>query len=157
MKLTLILAALMLIGIASAERENSEVNEFNISFDLKQTHDTVIDKGDGINGSVVIRTFEGTLTYNFFRYPKPLSLNSTWLRDNLIALPTNGVPAEQIEVDKNQGIFLISMSSDTGEPIYGVIYYPDMQAGKATTFVSVTSTLPLYTTADLLRTINVNA
>jgi hypothetical protein len=156
MKLALILAALMLIGVASAERENAEVNGFNVSFDLNQTHDTVIDTGNGINGSVAIRTFGGSFTCNLFRYPKPLSLNATWLKDNLIALPRNGVPAEQIEVDKNQGIFIISMSSDTGEPIYGAIYYPDIQAGKANTFISVTSSLPFYTTADLLRTIKVD-
>ena len=157
MKLALILTALMLIGVASAERENAEANGFNVSFDLNQTHDTAIDTGNGINGSVSIRTFDGSMTCNLFRYPKPLSLNATWLKDNLIALPRNGVPAEQIEVDKNQGIFIISMSSDTGEPIYGAIYYPNIQAGKANTFVSVTSSLPFYTTANLLRTIKVEA
>jgi len=157
MKLALILVALMLIGVAAAEREYAIVNGFNVSFDLNQTYDVVIDTGDGINGSVTIRTFEGSFTCNLVRYPKPLSLNSTWLRDNLIALPINGVPAEQIKVDKAQGIFIISMSSDTGEPIFGAIYYPDIRAGNASTFVSVTSTLPFYTTADLLRTLHVDA
>jgi hypothetical protein len=157
MKLIPILAALMLIGVTSAEHENIEVNDFIVSFDLNKTHDTVSDTGDGINGSVAIRTFEGSFTCNLIRYPKPLSLNSTWLRDNLIALPTNGIPAEQIEVDRSQGIFIISMSSDTGKPIYGAFFYPDLQAGNASAFVSVTSTLPVYTTADLLRTFHVEA
>jgi len=155
MKLALILAALMLIGVASAERENAEVNGFNVSFELNQTHDTAIDTGDGINCSVAIRTFDGLMTCKLFRYPKPFPLNSTWLQENLIALPRNRVPAEQVEVDKNQGIFMISMSGDTGEPVYRAFYYPGMQGGKANTFVSVTSTLPFYTTADLLRTIHV--
>jgi hypothetical protein len=155
MKLALILVALMLIGVGSAEREHAKVNEFNVSFDLNQSHDTVVDTGDGINGSVTIRTFDGNMAYSLFRYPKPLSVNSTWVQDNLIALSRMGVPTEQVEVDKNQGIFIISMSNDTGRPIYGAIYYPDMKAGKANTFVSVTSTLPFYTTADLIRTIHV--
>jgi hypothetical protein len=156
MRLILIFVALMLIGVTSAEREHAKVNGFNVSFELNQTHDTVIDTGNGANGSVAIRTFDGSMTCILIRYPKPLSLNSTWLQENLIAVPRNGLPVEQIEVDKNQGIFIISMSSDTGEPIYGAIYYPDIQAGKANTFVSVTSSLPFYTTADLLRTIKVD-
>jgi len=155
MKIALILAAIMLIGVASAEREYAKVNGFNVSFDINQSHDTVIDTGDGINGSLAIRTFEGSFTYYLVQYPKPLLLNSTWLSDNLIALSTNGIPAEQIDVDTIKGIFIISMSNDTGEPIYGVIYYPYIQAGKTNTFVSVTSTLPFYTTADLLRTIKI--
>lgn len=155
MRRILVFVALALIGAASAEIEYAKVNDFNVSFDLNQTHDTVIDTGDGINGSVTIRAFDGSVTYNLVRYPKPLSLNSTWLRDNLIALPTNGVPAEQIEIDKQQGIFIISMSNDTGEPIYGVIYYPEIQSGKTNTFVSITSTLPIYTTVDLLKTMHV--
>jgi len=155
MRRILVFVALALIGAASAESEYAKVNDFNVSFDLNQTHDTVIDTDDGINGSVTIRAFDGSVTYNLVRYPKPLSLNSTWLRDNLIALPTNGVPAEQIEIDKQQGIFIISMSNDTGEPIYGAIYYPEIQSGKANTFVSITSTLPIYTTVDLLKTMHV--
>ena len=155
MKLALILAALMLIGFASAEREYAKVNGFNVSFDLNQTHDTVIDTGDGINGSVAIRTFDGDMTFNLVQYPKPFSVNSTWVRDNLIELQRAGVPSEKVEVDKNQGIFIIEMSNDTGRPIYGAVYYPDIKAGKASTFISVTSKLPFYTTADLLRTVHV--
>jgi hypothetical protein len=157
MKLALILAALMLIGFASAEREYAKVNGFNVSFDLNQTHDTVIDTGDGINGSVAIRTFDGYMDFSLVQYPKPLPVNSTWVRDNLIALPRAGVSSEKIEVDKNLGVFIIQMSNDTGRPIYGAVYYPDMKAGKANTFISVTSTLPFYRTADLLRTVHVTA
>jgi hypothetical protein len=69
----------------------------------------------------------------------------------------NGAPAEQIEIDGDQGIFIVSMSGDTGEPIYGAMYYPDVEKGKANTFVSITSTLPFYTTADFLRTMQVMA
>jgi hypothetical protein len=155
MRLILVIVALIFIGAASAESEYAKVNGFNVSFDLNQTHDIVIDTGDGINGSVTIRAFDGSITYVLFRYPKPLSLNSTWLSENLMALPTNGVPAEQIEIEKKQGIFIISMSNDTGEPIYGAIYYPDLESGKINTFVSITSTLPIYTTVDLLRTTHV--
>lgn len=155
MKQILIFVALMLIGVTSAEREYAQVNDFNVSLDLNQTHDTVIDAGDGINGSVAIRTFDGSITCNLFRYPEPLKLNSTWLRENLAALPANGVPAEEIEVDQNRGILIVSMSSDTGEPIYGTVYYPDIKEGKANAFVSITSTLPFYTTADILRTLQV--
>jgi|WetSurMetagenome_2_1015567.scaffolds.fasta_scaffold21519_1 hypothetical protein len=155
MRLILLFIGLILIGTASSEVEYAKVNEFNVSFNLNQTHDTVIDAGDGINGSVTIRTFEGSVTYDLFRYPEQISLNSTWLRENLIALPSNGVPAEQIEIDKKQGVFIISISNDTGEPIYGAFYYPDMQSEKANTFVSITSTLPIYTTVDLLRTMHV--
>ena len=155
MKLALILTAMMLIGVTSAERENVQVNDFNVSFDLNQTHDTVIDTGDGINGSVAIRTFDGSMTCNLFRYPKPLTVNSTWLRQNLAVLPRSGVPAEQIEMDNSQGVLVILMSNDTGKPIKGAFYYPEMQAGKANAFVSITSTLPFYTTADMLRTIQV--
>jgi len=52
MRLILIFIALLLIGVASAERENAQVNGFSVSFDLNQPHDTVIDNGDGINVSV---------------------------------------------------------------------------------------------------------
>ncbi len=157
MRPILIFVALMLIGVASADRENAQVNDFTISFDLNKTHDTVIDTGNGINGSVEIRTFEGSITCNLFRYPKPLPLNSTWLKDNLAMFSRNGAPAEQIEIDGDQGIFIVSMSGDTGEPIYGAMYYPDVEKGKANTFVSITSTLPFYTTADFLRTVQVMA
>jgi|GEM_PF-1484801 hypothetical protein len=155
MKIALILAALMLIAVASAEREYVQVNDFNISFNLNQTHDAVVDTGDDINGSVSIRTFEGSMTCNLFRYPKPLTVNSTWLQQNLAVLPRSGVPAEQIEVDNSQGVLVILMSNDTGKPIKGAFFYPDMQKGEANAFVSITSTLPFYTTADLLRTIQV--
>jgi len=155
MKLALILAALMIIGVAMAERETAEVNGFKVSFDLNETHDTAIDPGDGINGSVAIRTFDGSLTCHLFRYPEPFSLNSTWIRDNLAALARNGIPAEQIDVDNIHGIFIISMSKDTGEPIYSAGYYPDIQEGTANAFVSITSTLPFYATADMIRTIEV--
>ena len=155
MKLALILTVMMLIGITSAEREYVQVNDFNVSFDLNQTHDTVIDTGDGINGSVAIRTFDGSMTCNLFRYPKPLTVNSTWLQENLAAIPRNGAPAEQIAIDNSQGVLVILMSNDTGKPIKGAFYYPDMQGAKANAFISVTSTLPFYTTADLLRTLQV--
>lgn len=157
MRLKLILIILVLIGTASAEIEYVKVNGFNVSFDLNQTHDTTVDIEDSINGSMKIRAFDGSMTCNLFRYPKTLSVNSTWVQESLIALSNAGIPAEKIEVDNNQGIFIISMSNDTGEPIYGVIYYPDIQTGKANIFVSLTSTLPFYTTADLLRTIHVVA
>ena len=157
MKPAIILAVMMLIGVASAEREYVQVNDFNVSFDLNQTHDSVVNNGDGVNGSLAIRTFEGSMTCNLFRYPQPLYVNSTWLQENLAIIPRNGAPAEQIEVDKKQGVLVILMSNDTGKPIKGAFYYPDMQEGKANTFVSVTSTLPFYTTADLLRTLHVTA
>jgi hypothetical protein len=155
MKIAMILVALMLIGVASAEREYAQVNDFNVSFNLNQTHDAVIDIGDGINGSVSIRTFDGSITCNLFRYPEPLKLNSTWLRENLAALPKKGVPGEEIEVDKEKALLIISMSGDTGEPIYGAMYYPEIREEKASAFISITSTLPFYTTADLFRTIEV--
>jgi hypothetical protein len=47
------------------------------------------------------------------------------------------------------------MSKVTGRPIYTVLYYPDMKDGKAKAFVSISSTLPFYVTADLLRTIHI--
>lgn len=153
MKLALIFVALVLIGMASAE--HAKVNGFNVSFELNQTHDVVVDKGDGINGSLTVRTFEGALTTNLIRYPKTSSVNSTWIQDGLISMSSSGVPAEPQEIDKNQGILLIPMSKDTGRPIYRTLYYPDLKAGKANTFVLITSTLPFYTTADLLRTIHV--
>jgi hypothetical protein len=92
---------------------------------------------------------------NLFRYPEPLTVNSTWLQQNLAVLPRNGVPAEQIKVDNSQGVLVILMSNDTGKPIKEAFYYPSMQDGKASALVSITSTLPFYTTADLLRTIQV--
>ena len=154
MKLALILATLMLLGVASAE--HAKVNGFDVSFELNKTHDTAVDTGNGINGSATIRTFDGDLALVLYRYAKPLSVNSTWINDNLIALHSQvGVPAEQVVVDKNPAIFIVSMSKDTGKPIYNALYYPDLKAGKANTFVSITSTLPFYTTADLLRTIHV--
>ena len=155
MKLALILGAMMLIGAASAGVEHAKVNGFNVSFGLTQTHDVVVDPGNGINGSVTVRTFDGALTTSLIRYSKPYSVNSTWVRDGLAALFKMGIPAEQVEIDNNQGVFIISMSKDTGKPVYGELYYPDLKAGKANTFVSVTSTLPFYTTADMLRTIHV--
>lgn len=155
MKLALLLVALMLIGVASAVGEHAKVNGFNVSFELSQTHDIAADPGNGTNGTLMIRTFDGALTTNLIRYPKPYSVNSTWVRDGLTALFKNGFSAESITIDKEQGIFIISMSKDTGKPVYGAIYYPDLTAGKANTFVSVTSTLPFYTTADLLRTMHV--
>ena len=151
----MILVALMLTGVASAEREYAKVNEFNVSFELNKTHDVVIDAGNSINGSLAIRTFEGTLTISLIQYPKPHSVNSTWLRDGLIGLSNMGAPAEAVEIDKSQSIFIISMSRDTGRPVYGALYYPDLNAGKASRFISISSTLPFYTTADLLRTIQV--
>ena len=129
MKLALILAMLMLAGVASAEREYVQVNDFNVSFDLNQTHDTVIDAGNGINGSVAIRTFDGSMICNLFRYPEPLSVNSTWLQENLAVIPRNGAPAEQIEVDSSQGVLLILMSNDTGKPIKGAFYYTGSAEG----------------------------
>jgi len=156
MKPILMLIALMLIGMASAERENVQVNDFNISFDLNKTHDTAIDKGDGINGSVVIRTFEGSITCELFRYPKPLQLNSTWIEENLAGWPRNGHPAEQIVVDGSQGIFVVGMSND-GKPAYRAMFYPDVKEREVTAFVSIISTLPFYTTADFLRTIKVRS
>jgi hypothetical protein len=155
MKLALILVALMLIGVASAGLEHAKVNGFNVSFDLSQTHDVVVDSGNGVNGTLTVRTFDGALTTSLIRYSKPYSVNSTWVQDDLVALFKLGAPAEQIGIDKNQGVFIISMSKDTGKPVYGALYYPDLKAGKANTFVSVTSTLPFYTTADLLRTMHV--
>jgi len=155
MKLALILVALMLIGVASAGVEHAKVNGFNVSFELNQTHDVVVDPGNGVNGTLTVRTFDGALTTSFIRYSKPSSVNSTWVRDGLIALFKIGIPAEQLEIDNNQGVFIISMSKDTGKPVYGALYYPDLKTGKANTFVSITSTLPFYTTADLLRTVHV--
>lgn len=153
MKIAMILVALMLIGVASAE--HAKVNGFNVSFELSQTHDAVVDHGNGVNGTLMVRAFDGALTTSLIRYSKPYSVNSTWVQDGLAAIFKLGIPVEQIEIDNNQGIFITSMSKDTGKPVYEALYYPDLKAGKANTFVSVTSTLPFYTTADLLRTIHV--
>ena len=155
MKLAMILVALMFVGVASAGLEHAKVNGFNVSFELSQTHDVVVDPGNGVNGTLVVRTFDGALTTSLIRYPKPSSVNSTWVRDGLAALFKIGVPAESTTIDKNQGILIISVSKDTGKPVYGALYYPDLKAGKANTFVSVTSTLPFYTTADLFRSMHV--
>ena len=155
MKLEMILVALILTGVASAGLEHAKVNGFNVSFGLNQTHDVVVDPGNGINGTLTVRTFDGALTASLIRYSKPYSVNSTWVQDDLAALFKLGVPAESIAIDRTQGVFINSMSKDTGKPVYGVLYYPDLTAGKANTFVSVSSTLPFYTTADLLRTIHV--
>ena len=155
MKLALILVALMLTGVASAGFEHAKVNGFNVSFELNQTHDVVVDPGNSVNGTLTVRTFDGALTTSLIRYSKPYSVNSTWVQDGLNGLFKAGVPAESITIDKNQGVFISSVSKDTGKPVYGVLYYPDLKAGKANTFVSVTSTLPFYTTADLFRSIHV--
>jgi len=153
MKLILIIVALVLMGVASAE--HASVNGFNVSFDLNQTHDVVVDQGNSINGSITVRTFEGSLITNLIRYPKTFSVNSTWINEDLTALSDIGLPAEPFDVDNNHGVLIISMSKDTGKPIYGVLYYPDLKAGKAKTFVSITSTLPFYATSDMIRTMHV--
>lgn len=153
MRLILVIVALMLIGVASAE--HASINGFNVSFDLNKTHDVVTDQGNGINGSITIRTFDGSLTTNFVRYPKPYPVNSTWVQDDLVSLARLGIPAEPLVIDNNQGVMIISISKDTGKPIYGVLSYPGMKAGKTNTFVSIVSSLPFYTTSDLLRTIHI--
>jgi hypothetical protein len=38
MRLVLILATMILIGVTSGEREYVQVNDFNVSFELNQTH-----------------------------------------------------------------------------------------------------------------------
>jgi hypothetical protein len=149
----MIVVVLTLIGMASAE--HASVNGFNVSFALNQTHDIAIDQGNTINGSITIRTFDGSLTTNLIRYPKPFSVNLTWVDDDLNALSSLGLAAEPLEIDNNHGVLIISTSKDTGKPIYGALYYPDLKAGKANTFVSITSTLPFYTTSDTIRAMHV--
>jgi hypothetical protein len=156
MKLVLIsVALLVLIGVASAEQTKTKINAFNVSFELNKTHDIVVDPGDNTNGSITIRTFDGALTATLIRYPQSHSVNSTWVQDGLVSLLNMGIPAEPQVIDNKSGVLIISTSKDTGRPIYGVLYYPDMKGGKATAFVSISSTLPFYATADLLRTIHI--
>ncbi|MDD1753466.1 MAG: hypothetical protein LUQ38_10320 [Methanotrichaceae archaeon] len=49
MKLALIALAVLLIGVASAERENIKVNSFDVSFELNKTHDYKVDTNNGTN------------------------------------------------------------------------------------------------------------
>lgn len=135
------------------EREYVKVNGFNVSFQLNQTHDFKVDQGNGINGSVTIRTFDGSMTVDIYRYPTPRSMNSTWVNEGIAREQELKLPSETIEVDKSQGYYLIY--NNNGYPMFIVFYIPDLINGKTNTGVTIVSNLPLYETADLLRTIHV--
>ena len=72
----------------------AKFNWFNVSFELNQTHDVVVDPGNGVNGTLTVRTFDGALTTSLIRYSKPYSVNSTWVQDRLTGLFKAGVPTE---------------------------------------------------------------
>jgi hypothetical protein len=149
MRLTLILvlAQLMLIGIALAEREYMEVNNINISVELNQTHDAKIWNGienskDGINATARVRTLDGAVLIYVTRYPAPIKAQS----------PTSGI-TEYIEVDGRRALFSVEQG-----PQYYASYYPncvDYYCHNVTVAVLIMSELPFYATADLLRTINI--
>ena len=133
-------------------REYAKVNGFNVSFQLNETHDFKVNQSDGINGSVAIRTFNGSMIVNIFRYPTPRSINSTWVNDYIASFSVNNT-VQAIEVDKGQGICVIG--NDKGSPWFVVLYDPDLTNGKVNVVAVIISNLPLYETADLLRTIHV--
>lgn len=155
MKLVLILSALILIVMTSAGCEFVKINGFNVSYTAILIHNCAPDNGDGTNGSVNISTPEsGNMKIYLTKFPKPLSLNSMWAQDLVSSLRQNlGIPAEMIEIDGSQGV--IGFNNVKGKPSYNVVYYPDLNAGKAKTSVSISSDMSFYATSDLIRTIHV--
>ena len=155
MKLALILSALILMAMLSAGCESVKINGFNISYTAILVHNCAPDNGDGTNGSVKISTPDsGNMTIYLTKFPKALSLGSMWAQDLVSSLWQNlGIPAEIIEIDGSQGV--IGFNNVKGKTSYNVVYYPDLNAGKASTRVSITSDMPFYETPDLIRTIHV--
>lgn len=156
MKLVLFLLAVTLIGITSAEREYVKVNQFNVSFDLNQTHDVIVDQGDGINGSAKIRTFDGSFTIYPAKYQKAIPINYTWTIEDWAELSSLNILGEIAEIDGHKGIIYIN--SVNMKPQYAAFYHPDIQEEhpSETNFaVSITSDLSFYATSDLIRSIHV--
>lgn len=155
MKLVLILSALILIVMVSAGCESVKINGFNVSYTAILIHNCAPNGGDGTNGSVNISTPEsGNMVIYLTKFPKPLSLNAMWAQDLVSSLRHNlGIPAETIEVDGSQGV--IGFNDIKGKTSYNVVYYPDLNAGKANASVLISSDMPFYATSDLIRTIHV--
>ena len=155
MKLALILSALILIVMISAGCESVKINGFNVSYTAILVHNCAPDNGDGTNGSVKISTPEsGNMTIYLTKFPKSLSVDSMWAQDLVSSLRHNlGIPAEMIEIDGSQGV--IGFNNVKGKPSYNVVYYPDLNTGKANTSVSISSDMSFYATSDLIRTIHV--
>jgi hypothetical protein len=155
MKLALILSALILIVMISAGCESVKINGFNVSYTAILVHNCAPDNGDGTNGSVKISTPEsGNMIIYLNKFPKSLTLDSMWAQDLVSSLRYNlGIPAEMIEIDGSQGV--IGFNNVKGKPSYNVVYYPDLNAGKANTSVSISSDMSFYATSDLIRTIHV--
>lgn len=141
MKLILIFITLILVEISSAEREYVKVNEFNVSFELNQTHDFKVNSDNGINGSIKINTSDGFLILTLSR--DSTSAPKTWAQDFIRFLGTSWT--ELIEIDGGKGVLF------SYPPKYLVLYYPDPKVG-----ITIGSYgLPLNTTADFLRSIHV--
>ena len=155
MKLALILSALILMVVISAGCESVKLNGFNVSYTAILVHNCAPDNGDGTNGSVKISTPEsGNMTIYLTKFPKAMSLGSMWAQDLVSSLWQNqGIPAELIKIDGSQGV--IGFNNVKGKPSYNVVYYPDLNAGKANTSISITSDMPFYVTSDLIRTVHV--
>jgi hypothetical protein len=146
MKVILIVIAVMLIGAASAERENVKVNNFDVSFELNKTHDYKIDTNDGINGSILIRTLDNPIEISLVKYQKDLDA----------AKQLNNSRASDIMVDGLTGKnFLIV--TEQGNSFYGVEYYPDLKDGKARTYalIAIGTGLDIFTAVDFLKSLHI--
>jgi hypothetical protein len=134
--LALFLVSSILVGCAMAEREHVQVGQFNISFEMNNTHE-IKNVEDGID----IRTFDGTVSVIVAEDKSGTSTLDDLL--DLLDLGYNRV--EKIQVDGKDARMISFISGG-----YIVLYYP--QPGWVT---QVYSKLPMIETSDFLKSLHV--
>ena len=160
MKLALILVALILVEMASAEIDHVEVNYFDIRFSpLRDINNVSIDPEDGLNGSVTIPTQDGSVKIDVTHFPEPTKIDPQWMGFIAAIEKMWGGKSrwvEFIEIDGTKGVLILPVSSKVeSEGSYETYYYLESNPGEAKAFVRITSYLPFFMTADLLRSIHV--
>jgi hypothetical protein len=145
MKLVFIILTLLLIGAVSAATENVKVNKFDVSFDLNKTHDYKVDTRDGINGSLLIRTLDGPIEINLFKYPNSIDALTILNNKKGSDVTIDGLPAKNSLLLTNQSIY------------YMFEYFPDLKNGKATTYalVAIGTGIDLFSAVDFLKSMQI--
>ena len=148
MKPVLVALVLLLIGVTSAESEHVKVNNFDVSFELNKTHDYKVNTEDGFNGSLLIRTLDGPIEINLFKYPNSIDASTILNNKKGSDVTIDGLPAKNSLLLTNQAA------------AYQLVeYYPDLKNGKATTYavVAIGSGIDLFSVVDFLKSLQIKA
>ncbi len=127
-----------------AKSDYVQAGQFNISLDINKIHEIDIEESNGMNQSIIYKTFDGHADIRIY---KPDAMSAPDRLKYLISFNKN-FSSDTIVVDEKKGV--IYFQFEGSHPEYTILYALDN-----TSAVSISSTMPFLDTARLLETIHI--